>query len=32
MFAREALPDDINPSTARRIAEIFDGTPRDPMW
>ena len=23
---------DINPSTARRIAEIFDGTPRDPMW
>jgi ADP-ribose pyrophosphatase YjhB (NUDIX family) len=32
MFARDALPADINPSTARRIAEIFDGTPRDPMW
>ena len=32
MFARHTLPDDINPSTARRIAEIFDGTPRDPMW
>ena len=32
MFARAALPDDINPSTARRIGEIFDGTPRDAMW
>ena len=32
MFARDALPDDVNASTARRIAEIFDGTPRDPMW
>ena len=32
MFARDALPADINPPTARRIAEIFDGAPRDPMW
>jgi 8-oxo-dGTP pyrophosphatase MutT (NUDIX family) len=32
MFARDALPADINPPTARRIAEIFDGVPRDPMW
>ena len=29
MFARNALPHDINPPTARRIAEIFDGAPRD---
>ena len=32
MFARDALPADINPPTSRRIAEIFDGVPRDPMW
>jgi ADP-ribose pyrophosphatase YjhB (NUDIX family) len=32
MFGRDALPPDINPPTARRIAEIFDGVPREPLW
>ena len=32
MFARDALPADINAPTARRIAEIFDGAPRAPDW
>jgi ADP-ribose pyrophosphatase YjhB (NUDIX family) len=31
-FARDALPADINASTARRIGEIFEGGPRDAMW
>jgi ADP-ribose pyrophosphatase YjhB (NUDIX family) len=32
MFARDALPADINPSTARRLEEVFGGAPRDQMW
>ena len=32
LFRRDALPADINAATARRIGEIFDGTPRDHMW
>jgi ADP-ribose pyrophosphatase YjhB (NUDIX family) len=32
MFARDALPADINAPTARRIAEIFDGAPRAHDW
>jgi len=31
-FAPDALPPDINPATARRIAEIFGNAPRDTMW
>ncbi len=31
-FARSALPADIALGAARRIDEIFDGTPRNPMW
>ena len=32
MFARDALPADTTRSTARRLHEVFDGTPRDVMW
>lgn len=32
LFARDALPDDMSPGTARRMAEIFAGAPRSPMW
>lgn len=32
MFARDALPANISSGTARRIGEIFEGTPRAPMW
>ena len=31
-FARGALPDDIEPGVARRVAEIFDGAPIAPRW
>ena len=31
-FARNELPNDISPPTARRLAEVFDGAPRDIMW
>ena len=31
-FERDALPVDINPSTGKRLREVFDGTPRDIMW
>lgn len=31
-FPRDALPPDINPSTARRLREAFEGTKRDAMW
>jgi 8-oxo-dGTP pyrophosphatase MutT (NUDIX family) len=31
-FAPDALPDDINPATERRIREIISGTPREVMW
>jgi 8-oxo-dGTP pyrophosphatase MutT (NUDIX family) len=31
-FAQDELPFDINKPTARRIAEIFEGAPRDVMW
>jgi ADP-ribose pyrophosphatase YjhB (NUDIX family) len=31
-FSPDALPPDVNPATARRIAEIFAGAPRDTMW
>jgi ADP-ribose pyrophosphatase YjhB (NUDIX family) len=32
MFSRDALPANISPGTARRIGEIFEGTPRAPLW
>jgi 8-oxo-dGTP pyrophosphatase MutT (NUDIX family) len=31
-FGPADLPDDIDPGTARRIAEIVGGTPPDPLW
>jgi len=31
-FATDQLPPDVNQSTARRIREVFEGVPRDPMW
>jgi ADP-ribose pyrophosphatase YjhB (NUDIX family) len=31
-FAPDALPADLSPGTARRIAEIFGSAPRSPMW
>lgn len=31
-FARDELPADINPPTARRLAEIFDGGPQAEDW
>lgn len=32
MFARDALPADMSPGTARRVEEIFAGVPRNAMW
>ena len=32
MFAREDLPERIDPGTRARIAEIFDGAPLKPLW
>jgi ADP-ribose pyrophosphatase YjhB (NUDIX family) len=32
LFALDALPADMNPPTARRIAEIFGNGPREVMW
>ena len=32
LFARDSLPDDINPATARRLLEVFEGKPRDAIW
>jgi len=32
MFAREDLPERIDPGTRARIAEIFDGSPLKPLW
>jgi ADP-ribose pyrophosphatase YjhB (NUDIX family) len=32
LFAPDAVPADINPGTARRLAEIFSAKPRSPMW
>jgi ADP-ribose pyrophosphatase YjhB (NUDIX family) len=32
MFSLDALPGDINGPTVRRIAEIFDGAPRNADW
>jgi ADP-ribose pyrophosphatase YjhB (NUDIX family) len=32
MFAPDALPDDVNRGTARRLAEILGGTPRSAAW
>lgn len=32
LFAPDALPDDISPATRRRLAEIVDGVPREPIW
>ncbi len=32
MFAIDALPADINASTARRLREVFEGAQRDAMW
>lgn len=31
-FAPDALPDDINPPTARRIGELLRGNPQSPDW
>ena len=31
-FSADALPEDIHPSTAQRLREILDGTPRSPTW
>lgn len=31
-FAPDALPDDVTPGNRRRIAELFQGAERDPMW
>lgn len=31
-FARNALPDDIGRSSARRLREVFEGEPRSLMW
>jgi ADP-ribose pyrophosphatase YjhB (NUDIX family) len=32
MFARRDLPEQIDPGTHARIAEIFDGAARNPVW
>jgi ADP-ribose pyrophosphatase YjhB (NUDIX family) len=32
LFARDALPADTSPGTARRIEEIFGSAQRSPMW
>jgi ADP-ribose pyrophosphatase YjhB (NUDIX family) len=32
MFAREDLPERIDPGTLRRISEIFDNAPLNPLW
>ena len=32
MFAREDLPEHIDPGTRARIAEIFDDAPLRPLW
>ncbi|HEY4202916.1 MAG TPA: NUDIX domain-containing protein [Devosiaceae bacterium] len=31
-FAVDALPDDLTPATAKRLAEVFRGVPRDAVW
>jgi hypothetical protein len=31
-FHRHELPEDTSPATLRRLAEIFDGAPQDPLW
>jgi ADP-ribose pyrophosphatase YjhB (NUDIX family) len=31
-FARDALPSDMSPGTARRLAETLDGAPVSPEW
>ncbi len=31
-FALDALPDDIDPGTARRLSEIFENAPRSASW
>jgi ADP-ribose pyrophosphatase YjhB (NUDIX family) len=32
MFARDDLPEHTDPGTRRRIGEIFDGAPLNPLW
>jgi ADP-ribose pyrophosphatase YjhB (NUDIX family) len=32
MFPRHDLPEDADPGTRRRLAEIFDGGPLSPLW
>lgn len=32
LFSPAELPGDINPGTARRVAEILGGSPRSPLW
>jgi len=32
LFTRQSLPPDVSAGTARRIAEIFSGAPRSPLW
>lgn len=32
LFAPSEIPADINPGTERRLAEIFSGKPRSPLW
>lgn len=31
-FSRETLPDDTSSGTRQRLAEVFDGTARRPIW
>lgn len=32
LFAADALPADLSPATRRRLAEIMDGAPKEPIW